>query len=95
MLVRGGAHGGVGALAAVAHIHRHGHHGDGGDGLGDGVLVEPEVANTANFDVAYLRDTSFALLQGSRMRNTKTEFVSCPSCGRTLFDLQEGGAYLG
>ena len=60
-----------------------------GDGLGDGVLVEPEVANTANFDVAYLRDTSFALLQGSRMRNTKTEFVSCPSCGRTLFDLQE------
>lgn len=28
-------------------------------------------------------------LQGSRMRNTKTEYVSCPSCGRTLFDLQE------
>lgn len=27
--------------------------------------------------------------QGSRMRNTKTEYVSCPSCGRTLFDLQE------
>merc|ERR1711959_447781 len=40
-------------------------------------------------DVGYLRDTSFALLQGSRMGNTKTEFVSCPSCGRTLFDLQE------
>ena len=37
----------------------------------------------------YLKDNSFALLQGSRMRNTKTEFVSCPSCGRTLFDLQE------
>ena len=33
--------------------------------------------------------TSFGLLQGSRMRSTKTEFVSCPSCGRTLFDLQE------
>ena len=32
---------------------------------------------------------SFGLLQGSRMRSTKTEFVSCPSCGRTLFDLQE------
>merc|ERR1711897_30665 len=31
----------------------------------------------------------FSLLQGCRMRNTKTEFVSCPSCGRTLFDLQE------
>ena len=28
-------------------------------------------------------------VQGSRMRNTKTEYVSCPSCGRTLFDLQE------
>merc|ERR1719198_2010071 len=36
-----------------------------------------------------LRSMSFALLQGARMRNTKTEFVSCPSCGRTLFDLQE------
>jgi (E)-4-hydroxy-3-methylbut-2-enyl-diphosphate synthase len=58
-----------------------------GDGLGDGVLVEPTAAT--DFDVAFLRDTSFALLQGSRMRNTKTEFVSCPSCGRTLFDLQE------
>lgn len=54
------------------------------DGLGDGVLVSaPRAARTAE-----LRPLSFALLQGSRMRNTKTEFVSCPSCGRTLFDLQ-------
>lgn len=54
------------------------------DGLGDGVLVSaPKAAGTAE-----LRPLSFALLQGSRMRNTKTEFVSCPSCGRTLFDLQ-------
>merc|ERR1712182_151324 len=60
-----------------------------GDGLGDGVLIEPEADAVAAFDLGYLRDTSFALLQGSRMRNTKTEFVSCPSCGRTLFDLQE------
>ena len=58
-----------------------------GDGLGDGVLIEPQ-ADCA-FDISYLKDNSFALLQGSRMRNTKTEFVSCPSCGRTLFDLQE------
>ena len=58
-----------------------------GDGLGDGLLVEPD--ETSDFDLNYLRETSFALLQGSRMRNTKTEFVSCPSCGRTLFDLQE------
>jgi len=60
---------------------------DGGslsvDGLVDGFLVD------APFDVDFLRTASFGLLQGSRMRNVKTEFVSCPSCGRTLFDLQE------
>ncbi|OVA10147.1 4-hydroxy-3-methylbut-2-en-1-yl diphosphate synthase [Macleaya cordata] len=54
------------------------------DGLGDGVLLE---APDQDFD--FLRNTSFNLLQGCRMRNTKTEYVSCPSCGRTLFDLQE------
>ena len=54
------------------------------DGLGDGVLIE---APSLPLDV--VRTTSFGMLQGSRMRNTKTEFVSCPSCGRTLFDLQE------
>jgi len=57
------------------------------DGLGDGVVVIPQAG--ADFGLEYLRTTSFGLLQGSRMRNTKTEFVSCPSCGRTLFDLQE------
>lgn len=60
---------------------------DGGslsvDGLVDGFFVD------APFDVEFLRTASFGLLQGSRMRNVKTEFVSCPSCGRTLFDLQE------
>ena len=54
------------------------------DGLGDGALVECPTE-----DLDYLRTMSFGLLQGSRMRNTKTEYVSCPSCGRTLFDLQE------
>nr|ABB78087.1 (E)-4-hydroxy-3-methyl-but-2-enyl diphosphate synthase [Ginkgo biloba] len=54
------------------------------DGLGDGLLLE---APDQDFD--FLRNTSFGLLQGCRMRNTKTEYVSCPSCGRTLFDLQE------
>lgn len=54
------------------------------DGLGDGVLLE---APDKDFD--FIRNTSFNLLQGCRMRNTKTEYVSCPSCGRTLFDLQE------
>jgi (E)-4-hydroxy-3-methylbut-2-enyl-diphosphate synthase len=54
------------------------------DGLGDGVLIE---APGHALDV--VRTLSFGMLQGSRMRSTKTEFVSCPSCGRTLFDLQE------
>jgi (E)-4-hydroxy-3-methylbut-2-enyl-diphosphate synthase len=58
------------------------------DGAGDGVLIE-EVGEKNHYTVDFLRLTSFSLLQGSRMRNTKTEFVSCPSCGRTLFDLQE------
>lgn len=55
------------------------------DGNGDGVLVEQ---TQPNFLMDFIRKTSFSLLQGCRMRNTKTEFVSCPSCGRTLFDLQ-------
>ena len=57
------------------------------DGNGDGILID-QVGET-NFSVEFLRNTGFSLLQGCRMRNTKTEFVSCPSCGRTLFDLQE------
>ena len=44
VLVRGGAHGGVGALAAVAHIRRHGHRGDGGDCLGDRLALSGGVA---------------------------------------------------
>ncbi|KAF8663069.1 hypothetical protein HU200_055663 [Digitaria exilis] len=59
------------------------------DGLGDGVLLE-----AAGQEFEFLRDTSFNLLQGCRMRNTKTEYVSCPSCGRTLFDLQEISAQI-
>ena len=58
------------------------------DGNGDGVLVE-QVGDKKHFPIDFVRRTSFSLLQGSRMRSTKTEFVSCPSCGRTLFDLQE------
>ena len=57
------------------------------DGNGDGVMVDS--GSKTGFSVDFLRRTSVALLQGSRMRNVKTEFVSCPSCGRTLFDLQE------
>jgi len=58
------------------------------DGNGDGILLE-QTGDIKPFSVDFLRTSSFSLLQGCRMRNTKTEFVSCPSCGRTLFDLQE------
>ncbi|KAH7373840.1 hypothetical protein KP509_17G077300 [Ceratopteris richardii] len=54
------------------------------DGLGDGIFLE-----APDHDFEFLRTTAFGMLQGCRMRNTKTEYVSCPSCGRTLFDLQE------
>jgi len=54
------------------------------DGLGDGAMI-----SAPGFSLDMLRSTSFGLLQGARMRSVKTDFVSCPSCGRTLFDLQE------
>ena len=56
------------------------------DGLGDGILLE---SRNPAIPTSYLRSTSFGMLQGSRMRMVKTDYVSCPSCGRTLFDLQE------
>jgi (E)-4-hydroxy-3-methylbut-2-enyl-diphosphate synthase len=55
------------------------------DGFGDGIwikqkdCVSPKVCNS----------TAFGILQASRTRISKTEYISCPSCGRTLFDLQE------
>uniref|UniRef100_A0A7R9ZZ80 4-hydroxy-3-methylbut-2-en-1-yl diphosphate synthase (ferredoxin), chloroplastic n=1 Tax=Pyrodinium bahamense TaxID=73915 RepID=A0A7R9ZZ80_9DINO len=54
------------------------------DGLGEGLLWDSE-----GLGVDTLRESSFNLLQASRMRISKTEFISCPSCGRTLFNLQE------
>ena len=54
------------------------------NGLSDGVWLEaPDYANQ-NEVVGY----AFAILQAARLRTTKTEFISCPSCGRTMFDLQ-------
>jgi len=53
------------------------------DGFGDGVWLEsPEVP------VDSLNRLSFGILQGVRKRISKTEYISCPSCGRTQFDLQ-------
>ena len=52
------------------------------DGIGDLISIETEPKLEAAVNLAY------NLLQGARARMTKTEFVACPSCGRTLFDLQ-------
>lgn len=63
---------------------------DGGalfiDGLGDGLLLSLPHSNNKE---ALCNATNFGTLQASRMRISKTEYISCPSCGRTLFDLQE------
>ena len=53
------------------------------DGMGDGIWVE------SNNDRSFVNQTAFGILQASRTRISKTEYISCPSCGRTLFDLQE------
>lgn len=53
------------------------------DGLGDGIWL------TGPYDIELLRNLSFTILQSARMRTFKTDFISCPSCGRTLFDLQD------
>jgi len=56
------------------------------DGLGDGIMISSSgVKNTH----ALRNSISFGTLQASRVRISKTEYISCPSCGRTLFDLQE------
>ncbi len=53
------------------------------DGLGDLVSLGGFQEAGSTVDVAY------RILQGARLRTTRTEFISCPSCGRTLFDLEE------
>ncbi len=52
------------------------------DGLGEGIILRAPISLVSR------RSLSFAILQGARMRSSKTEFISCPGCGRTLFDLQ-------
>ena len=53
------------------------------DGFGDGIWID------SSHDAGYVNETAFGILQASRSRISKTEYISCPSCGRTLFDLQE------
>ena len=56
------------------------------DGYGDGICISND---NENITFTELKDLSFGILQASRMRVSKTEFISCPGCGRTLFDLHE------
>jgi (E)-4-hydroxy-3-methylbut-2-enyl-diphosphate synthase len=53
------------------------------DGLGDGIWLK------ADKPINLITQTCFGILQATRTRISKTEYISCPSCGRTLFDLQE------
>ena len=55
------------------------------DGLGDGVFIAAENCGPDKV----VNETAFNILQATRTRISKTEYISCPSCGRTLFDLQE------
>jgi (E)-4-hydroxy-3-methylbut-2-enyl-diphosphate synthase len=71
------------------------------DGMGDGLWLMNDPSRIANTRVSgrtyletqnnhqFLNNTSFSILQATRTRISKTEYISCPSCGRTLFDLQE------
>jgi len=55
------------------------------DGFGDGIFLSTKHCGTSE----QINQTAFGILQASRTRISKTEYISCPSCGRTLFDLQE------
>jgi (E)-4-hydroxy-3-methylbut-2-enyl-diphosphate synthase len=71
------------------------------DGMGDGIwlmndpkkLIDHRVSGRAYLEAKnnnqFLNNTAFSILQATRTRISKTEYISCPSCGRTLFDLQE------
>ena len=71
------------------------------DGFGDGIWLINDPSKLVNQEVSgrtylptknnqqFLNNTSFSILQAVRTRISKTEYISCPSCGRTLFDLQE------
>jgi (E)-4-hydroxy-3-methylbut-2-enyl-diphosphate synthase len=71
------------------------------DGMGDGIwlindpkkIINDRVTGrtylAAHNNQQFLNNTAFSILQAARTRISKTEYISCPSCGRTLFDLQE------
>jgi (E)-4-hydroxy-3-methylbut-2-enyl-diphosphate synthase len=55
------------------------------DGYGDGIWIN----SSGKIIPEFINQTAFGILQAARVRISKTEYISCPSCGRTLFDLQE------
>ncbi|MDP1817421.1 MAG: flavodoxin-dependent (E)-4-hydroxy-3-methylbut-2-enyl-diphosphate synthase, partial [Leadbetterella sp.] len=58
------------------------------DGFGDGIML------TVKENPKEIHSLAFGILQAARTRISKTEYISCPSCGRTLFDLQETTALI-
>lgn len=69
------------------------------DGFGDGAMLSTELLSGLVkedlLDIIKLyNNTAFGILQAARTRMSKTEYISCPSCGRTLFDLQETTAMI-
>lgn len=58
------------------------------DGFGDGIML------SVNESPKEINSLAFGILQAARTRISKTEYISCPSCGRTLFDLQETTALI-
>jgi len=59
------------------------------DGFGDGVFWNTALHNIFRSKLADQVSIMFGVLQSTRIRVSKTEYISCPSCGRTLFDLQK------
>lgn len=67
------------------------------DGFGDGVMLSTPMEGARSERLAQVKvnnGISFGILQAARTRMSKTEYISCPSCGRTLFDLQETTALI-
>lgn len=76
------------------------------DGFGDGIWLWNHMRRVENIKMTgrtylevknnhqFLNNTAFSILQATRTRISKTEYISCPSCGRTLFDLQETTAMI-
>ena len=66
------------------------------EGYGDGIMLKARGQDKDALlkDLKIKNETGFGVLQAARTRMTKTEYISCPSCGRTLFDLQETTAMI-